>query len=137
MDELQLKQLADLTQQVTDQAAAIKKLTDAFESATSQFKDAVDGLREEFDEYKQEAGKAYVKLLEGKSGAAAKEKPAAKATLPKDNLKFEGKEYKWGYASFHVAGHDGRITAEEAATDKKIIQAILKTAGQTILVEQA
>jgi hypothetical protein len=65
---------------------------------------------------------------------AEKEK---KPEIPKENVTYDGKEYKWLKAAFRFAGSDERYTAEEAATDESIIARILKIKGQNILQEQA
>lgn len=55
--------------------------------------------------------------------------------IPASYVKVKGKNYQWAMPVFVLPKH-GRITAEEAATDKKIIDDILAMEGQGILVEK-
>ena len=63
-------------------------------------------------------------------------KAAPVPTVPKVNVKVDSKEYKWNVATFHLPGDAEKMTAEEAATDKKVIARILKIEGQNILTLQ-
>ena len=57
-------------------------------------------------------------------------------TIPTKLVKVGGKEYKWSVPIFKMPGSAEAVTAEEAATDKDIIKAILAIEGQGLLVEQ-
>lgn len=63
----------------------------------------------------------------------AEEKPLPK--VPKELVKSGNKNYKWAVPHFKFPGKDEVITAEDAATDKAMIEKILAIPGQGLLVQ--
>lgn len=123
--ELNEQKLADLEQRFT----GLEEENKGLKKRIADLDDRIDDLEEENTTLK--------------ASLAAKAPAGKKADAPKnkkledhDLVTYKGKKYKWGFASFPVPGYDGRIKAVEAATDEKIIAAILKVPGQSILIEQ-
>lgn len=58
-----------------------------------------------------------------------------KPEIPKDEITIDKSKYKFAVASFYPPGATEPITSLEASTDKKLLAAIVKIAGQGILKE--
>jgi hypothetical protein len=84
---------------------------------------------------KKQIGELTLKAAQAK-GISLKENTAAvRPVIPAENVKLNGKEYKWKVAAFRLSGESSAYTAEEAATSPEIIKKILAVKGQNILQE--
>jgi len=72
--------------------------------------------------------------IEALSKAPVEEKKAL-PKIPAALVKSGNKNYKWAVPHFKFSGSDEVITAEDAATDKALIEKIIAIPGQGILVQ--
>jgi hypothetical protein len=99
----------------------------------------LESLAAQLDEQKAVIEKQNDTIIELQSkiiAANVPEKPK-ELKIPASPVSFNDKQYKWQVASFCLPGSSLKITAEEASTDKAIIEKIIAIEGQGLLKEQA
>ncbi len=125
--ELTLEQLHDLIKDMQQKNSDLEtKITEVVE-ANNTLNETIEEQGEKIKKLSDALGKGLTALEVSKE--------EKKLEIPKELVERENKEYKWKVAAFHLKGY-GKVTAEQAATDDKIIDAILEMKGQQILIEQ-
>lgn len=97
-------------------------------------------LKSENEKLKTAHEAAHEQIKKLSNAVVAKEefvktKPEPKPTRPKEPVEVGGKEYTFRFAAFYFEGV--RYTAEDASVSPEILEKIVATAGQGILIEKA
>ena len=113
--------IADQAKTIEEHEAAITELQNTIDEKTAAIIDQSAALK------KLQAGKQEITVKEKKPEAKKK------AELPKEPVEFEGKKYRFRFASFYYKAV--RYEAQDVAIDPEKIAEILEDKTQTILIE--
>lgn len=114
-----------IEQKVAAQAETIATQSETIEALQKQV-ESIPDLLKQFGEMKL--------ALKANAAESAVDKVVL-PTIPEKLVSYDKKKYKWMLPVFSLPGV-GRVTAEEAATDKETVKQILEIEGQGILSEQ-
>lgn len=122
-DEIKIE---DLQKTINEQSELIKSQENSLKTMQEQV-DSIPELLKQFERLKLQ--------LKTQETLISADKVVEVPKIPDELVNYEKKKYKWALPVFTFEGQ--RLTAEEASTDKDLINRIMKVEGQGLLKVQA